>query len=112
MCHFGCGSSDDDTGLALEIFLGLLRESASPPSGSRAVIELPPLLSTRKEKIKLAPIKVAYRISGLVCGKDPREAMTASMRMPMVVGSEMAILNVSVLVELFFRLRRRKGCCR
>jgi hypothetical protein len=62
MCHFGCGSSDvGDTGFLFAlIFVGLLRESASPPSGGSIVaIELPPLLSTKKEKIKLAPIKVA-----------------------------------------------------
>jgi len=64
MCHFGCGSSDVDvdTGFLLAlgiIFVGLLRESASPSGGSIVAIELPPLLSTKKEKIKLAPIKVA-----------------------------------------------------
>jgi len=60
MCHFGCGSSDDDAiGLALDMmFLGLLRESASPRSG-RANDELPPLLITRKENSKLAPMRDA-----------------------------------------------------
>jgi len=35
--------------------------------------------------------------------------MTASMRIPMVVGSEKVILNVGVLVELVLKIYRSSG---
>jgi len=35
--------------------------------------------------------------------------MTASMRIPMVVGSEKVILNVDVLVELVLKIYRSSG---